>query len=181
MKRLAFALTILFTFTYISAQTKSGISFYTFNEAFRGMTLQITTPDGHTYEKKWKLIDYDWFLKRVNYENISFPTDGRNCKVKVRFVNMNNDTCEANFLLNDYSYLEHDLYLFISSYTLMPGLSSNFGPIREQIRLVSSWYYPQDDFIIHPKVKKETKLAPLKYYQELKMQILGKRAAVLIK
>ncbi|GEM_PF-3385211 len=181
MKRLFLVLVALFISNYISGQTKPQLTFYAFNEAFRNMSVEVTTPNGKTYTNRWKLINYDWFLKRANYENITLPTDGRNCKVKVRFVNMNNDTCEANFLLNDYSYSEHDLYLFISSYTLMPGLSSNFGPIREQIRLVSSWYYPQDDFVIHPKVKRETKLAPLKYYQELKMQILGKRAATFIR
>lgn len=160
MKKSIFIVVLFFcfcAFVQISAQDKKEISFYSFNQAFEGMKIQVVTPKGKIYSSKWELTKWDWFMQRNEYKEIVFPTNGRNCLVRI-FFKTKNKICRATFLLNNIDYSERSFYVLISSYGLTPKLFSNFGPYEENIRFISVWHYPEDDVRENPFVRYETKM-----------------------
>lgn len=181
MKTLLFVMLISFVSNiYAQSGNIEGVSFYCFNEAFRDMEIEIMTPNGQVFKDFWRIEEYNGMGMAV-MKIINFPVDGRNCQVKLFFRNASGDTCKFNLLLNNCDYNGHPLYVMISSETLAPAIISNWGPIQEGLRLISEWYYPQDDIIINPQVKKETKLSITNYYAELKKQTNKKRVINLIR
>lgn len=161
MKKNIFIVVLFFyfcAFVQINAQDEKGINFYSFNTAFQNMKIQVVTPEGKIYSAKWEFIHWDPFLKRNEYKEIFFQTNGRNCLVKIFFKNSKNKICRTTFLLNDLDYSDRSFYVLISSYGLTPKLFSNFGPYEENMRFISVWHYPEDDVRENPFVRYETKM-----------------------
>lgn len=142
-----------------NSPVKKQLEFYSMNYAFVGMKLEVVTPGGKVYSQTWEATGYNYWLKTAETKNIKFPVDGRNCKVRISFKTANGDTSVTHFLLNDYDYSGHPLYVMISGYNLAPKMTSNFGPGQYGTRLINQWSYPEDDYAIHPHIKRDTPAA----------------------